>query len=100
MFARKNLIASVLLWIGVAIIVTGIILGLVLGRVDTGNYRENYERVWLLTIIYWATGLISGMGFIGFSEVIEQLHRINSKMGKKTEQENDDLELIIGSFGG
>lgn len=93
---RRNKIASVLTWIGVAIIVAGIILGVVLGRVDIGTYGEKYERVWLLTIIYWATGLISGMGIIGLSEVIEQLHSINLKMGKEPEQENDDLELING----
>ncbi|MPY17016.1 hypothetical protein [Paenibacillus glucanolyticus] len=96
MLNRRNKIASVLSWIGVAIIITGIILGVVFGRVDIGTYGENYKRVWLLTIIYWATGLISGMGVIGLSEVIEQLHSINLKMGREPEQENDDLELING----
>ncbi|MFE0557009.1 hypothetical protein ACFW1P_13910 [Paenibacillus sp. NPDC058910] len=96
MLERRNKIASVLTWIGVAIIVAGIVLGLVLGKMDVGTYRESYERVWLLTIIYWATGLISGMGIIGLSEVIEQLHSINLKMGKEAEQDNDDLELING----
>ncbi|MGM1044953.1 MAG: hypothetical protein ACQEXX_02275 [Bacillota bacterium] len=97
MLDRQNKIASVLTWIGVAIIVAGIILGVVLGKVNVGIYRETYERVWLLTIIYWVTGFISGMCIIGLSEIIEQLHRINLKIGKKPEPEDDDdLELLNG----
>ncbi|OAB33123.1 hypothetical protein PMSD_15525 [Paenibacillus macquariensis subsp. defensor] len=94
MLDRGNKIASVLTWIGVAIIVASIILGVVLGRVDVGGFIESYEQVWSITIIYWIAGLISGMFFIGLSEVIEQLHRINLKMGRESEPEDDDLVLL------
>ncbi|AJS61197.1 hypothetical protein [Paenibacillus sp. IHBB 10380] len=96
MLDRGNKIASVLTWIGVVIIVAGIIVGVVLGRENVGTYTETYEQVWSLTIIYWVTGLISGMCIIGLSEVIEQLHRINLKIGKGPEPEDDDLELLNG----
>lgn len=92
MFERENKISSVLTWIGILNIGAGLILGFVIGRENVGIYAARYEQVWSLTFIYWIAGFVSGMFFIGLSEIIELLHKINSKMGK--EPEEDVLELL------
>ncbi|WMT42335.1 hypothetical protein RE628_08070 [Paenibacillus sp. D2_2] len=83
MFSKKNKIANVLLWVGVSIIVIGLISGLVMGE-DSETF--------LLTIIYWVSGFLSGMFFIALAEIIEQLHKINLNLSKDPDQ--DDLELL------
>ncbi|CAH1200608.1 hypothetical protein PAECIP111893_01496 [Paenibacillus plantiphilus] len=90
--SRKNKIAIALIWIGVLNIVVGFILGIMLGRENVGTYTDRYEQIWPLTFIYWISGFVSGMFFVGLSEIIEQLHKINLKLGK--ESENDELELL------
>lgn len=96
MFEKENKIASILMWIGIIEIVASFIMGMFLGREDFGYYQE---QVWSLTFIWWGAGFVSGMFFIGLSEVVEQLHRINLKMEKPSEfneleLEDDELELI------
>ncbi|MFC3745547.1 hypothetical protein [Paenibacillus sp. GCM10012306] len=92
MLEREKKISGVLTWIGIVIIAAGFILGLMFGRENVGLYSETYEQLWSLTLLYWAAGLVSGMFFIGLSEIIEQLHKINSKLGK--EPEKDELRLL------
>ncbi|GGH18810.1 hypothetical protein [Paenibacillus segetis] len=88
MLDKENKISIILAWIGIIYIVVGFILGLVLGKDSDG-----YEQVWSLTFIWWVGGLISGMFFIGLSEIIEQLHRINMKL-RKEPVNDDDLILL------
>ncbi|NUU62453.1 hypothetical protein [Paenibacillus agri] len=92
MLERENKISGVITWIGIINIAAGFILGLVFGRENVGLYSDTYEQIWSVTLLYWAAGFVSGMFFIGISEIIEQLHKINSKLGK--EPEEDDLRLL------
>ncbi|MUK88927.1 hypothetical protein GMD78_11030 [Ornithinibacillus sp. L9] len=82
---KENMIAKILFIIGIVNIVLGFIIGLVgaaedqvvydafgMGRVQSG-FNFTY-------FISWATGgFVTGMLFIGFSEIIKLLHVINWK---------------------
>ncbi|WP_019638137.1 hypothetical protein [Paenibacillus fonticola] len=85
MFSKNNKIAVVLLWTGLSIIAAGIIGGIILGY-------DDYERLWLVTFVYWVSGFLSGVFFIALSEIIEQLHKLNMKSNK--EPEDDELILL------
>ncbi|MNP22056.1 hypothetical protein D3C76_1147040 [compost metagenome] len=87
MLGKNNLISVLLAWVGIFFIVVGFISGLVLG--------EDYERIWSITFIYWASGVVSGMFFIGLSEIVEQLDRLNKKMKNEFDVvDEDDLILL------
>lgn len=82
----SNTIAKILRIIGVLEIFAGILLGVIIGLTDGS-----------IGFLWWGIGLVSGMIFIGFSEIIELLYSINSKLydidkteyyGKKDNKEN------------
>ncbi|GIP56601.1 hypothetical protein MKX50_10690 [Paenibacillus sp. FSL W8-0186] len=85
MFSKNNKIAVVLLWTGFSVIAAGIIAGIIIGD-------DDYERLWLVTFVYWVSGFLSGLFFIALSEIIEQLHKLNMKPNK--EPEDDELILL------
>lgn len=73
----NNGIAKVLKIIGLIEIIGGIILGLIFGT-EQRTYSSSIDGS---TFIIWSSlGFVSGMIFIGFSEIIELLHSINSKL--------------------
>ena len=74
----ENGVAKILFIIGCIEILIGFILGFVFGYVDTGLYSK--EMVWSIFFMWVLAGFISGITFIGFSEIIMLLHSINSKM--------------------
>lgn len=85
LFSKNNKIAVVLLWTGFSVIAAGIIAGIIIGD-------DDYERLWLVTFVYWVSGFLSGLFFIALSEIIEQLHKLNMKPNK--EPEDDELILL------
>lgn len=73
----NNGIAKVLKIIGLIEIIGGIILGLIFGT-EQGMYSSSINGS---TFFIWSSlGFVSGMIFIGFSEIIELLQSINSKL--------------------
>jgi len=79
----KNPVAEALLIVGIIIIILSFILGIVFGIVF-GNISDelayNSQFSLEIAIIYWFTGGISGLIFIGFSEIIKILHDIRRKL--------------------
>lgn len=83
---RENIVAKVLFTIGVAIMVIGFITGLFVGNANGAMGFEGYESgmVWSLFFSYLFAGIVSGMLFIGLSEIIKLLHSINQQIGYKS----------------
>jgi len=40
---------------------------------------DGYEFVFSAALIYWAGTFVSGTVFLGFAEIIDLLHKLNSK---------------------
>ncbi|MFD2042993.1 hypothetical protein ACFSTA_01580 [Ornithinibacillus salinisoli] len=82
---KENKIANILFIIGIVQIVLGLILGLVVSAEEYTGYDANgVEQMQtgfdFATFLTWTvTGFVTGMLFIGFSEVIKLLHAINWK---------------------
>ncbi|MEW9675731.1 hypothetical protein ABRT01_06025 [Lentibacillus sp. L22] len=78
---RENIVAKILLIIGVAIMVIGLITGIGMGY---GHYHSyfGFESgiVWSIFFSYLFAGFMIGMLFIGLSEIIKLLHSINERM--------------------
>ena len=70
LFSRENSIAQVISWVGIITWIISFILGLYLGN----SFYYGYD--WSVTFSWWASGFVSGILIIGFSEVIELLHKI------------------------
>ncbi|MCK8058382.1 MULTISPECIES: hypothetical protein [unclassified Fusibacter] len=68
-----NSISSLLFAIGLVIMVLGFIGGL------TIKVGVRYDAIWPITLAVWFGAFVSGMIFIGFSEVIKLLHVIAHK---------------------
>ncbi|WNF38794.1 hypothetical protein RJD24_10380 [Bacillaceae bacterium IKA-2] len=77
-FKRENTISMVLFVIGIIYIFLGFILGLALGVEGTFG-----QRFWSVTFTWWTIGFVSGMTFIGFSDIIELLHQSNDLKRKE-----------------
>lgn len=78
-----NKVANAIRGIGVLEIMAGLILGAFLGY--------DYEMNWTVFFVWGFAGFVSGIMFIGFAEIIDLLHSINSKIkGTNTESKQDD----------
>ena len=87
----ENGVAKTIKIVGILEMLAGFIIGYFLGNEGTGYSSEMHESVF----IYWVIiGFVSGMLFIGFSEVIQLLHNINEKLRKKFDTTEGDKELI------
>lgn len=75
----NNGIGYTLLIIGVLVMIAGLTVGLLLAKPE---YRYD-DFNWTLALTYWVSSFISGMMFIGFSEVIKLLQSINDKLSRK-----------------
>lgn len=72
---KENRIAEVLATTGKLLIIASFILSIILGN-DDGNFILGS---FLVTLI---TGVIFGILVIGLSEIVELLHKINTKLNK------------------
>ncbi|WP_188456893.1 hypothetical protein [Virgibacillus oceani] len=93
---NENIVAKILFIIGVAQMVVGFLLGIILANAD--YFYDGF--VWSTFLAWTIGGFVSGMLFIGFSEVIKLLNAINGKMtpleaagDKKT---NNYLDIFNG----
>lgn len=90
---KTNFIAKILFIFGIAIIIIGFILGLVFGIQTYSVF--GVEIVWFVVFSYWFGGLIAGLLFIGFAEIIEildtKLSSINERMpeGLRVQMNNE-----------
>lgn len=76
-------------FLGVFVILSGIVLGCVSAQAETGVYYKYTEFVWEIAFIYWFASLISGMLFIAVGAVLDYLFNI-SKYCKKISNYIDD----------
>ncbi|MGF6949952.1 hypothetical protein QF028_002457 [Neobacillus sp. B4I6] len=74
-----NPVGKALRVIGIVDIIAGVILGLILDNNDE-IYGSSFN--FSVFILWSVTGFVSGLIFVGFSEIIELLHNINIKLGK------------------
>ncbi|MTW85861.1 hypothetical protein F3157_09350 [Virgibacillus dakarensis] len=82
---KENLIAKILFIIGTAIMVIGFITGLAVGNMSYDyDFGIGGGMVWSIFFTYFFAGIISGMLFIGLSEIIRLLHSMNNEIGYKT----------------
>ncbi|QHS23769.1 hypothetical protein GWK91_12780 [Virgibacillus sp. MSP4-1] len=94
----NNIIAKALYVIGILEIVAGIILGIAFGNVEVDEYFSSYnEFSWSIFFMWSIAGTVSGVLFIGFSEVIKILEnmanrvlRIDSKVEKIEKKLRDE----------
>lgn len=82
-FKKENKISMVLFVIGLIYIFLGFILGIALGEENIPGGYERGRQIWSVTFTWWSGGFVSGMIFIGFSEIIEQLHQSNDLKRKE-----------------
>lgn len=85
---NKNTVSKILKIIGILEIIAGFVLGLVLGREEIG-FSTYYE--WSIILTWWTIGFVSGMLFIGFSEVIELLQKISDRLNGTNSTTNEEL---------
>lgn len=71
-----NFVGNIIEKIAYAIFIVGFIVGILYGQ-------GKYEFAWSVAFIWWISGFISGIGFLGFAEVIQLLDKINHKLGKE-----------------
>ena len=69
----KNTVAKIIQVIGLIEIVLGVLIGLLVSN-------EYGEMNWIVFLTWSVAGFIGGMMFVGFAEIIELLHKINSKI--------------------
>ncbi|MEH7391291.1 hypothetical protein [Bacillus sp. JJ1474] len=87
-----NKVANAIRGIGVLEIVAGIIIGFFLA--------EDYLFNWTTFLLWSGAGFVSGIMFIGFAEIIDLLHSINSKIkgtDVETNQVTDNIEVNSNS---
>jgi len=73
--SEVNFIGNIIEKTAYAIFFIGLIVGIIQG------YSINeYEFTWSIAFIWWASGFISSIGFLGFAEVIRILNSINQKL--------------------
>lgn len=72
----ETTVASILFFIGIAIMVIAFIVGMVLGQPEKYSNGDANTKI---MFICWGTGFISGMTFIGFAEVIKLLQKVSDK---------------------
>jgi hypothetical protein len=75
----NNLVGKIILVIGFVEIFAGLLVGLVFGSA-TDAYGTSTFNI-KIALIWWISGFVTGMLFIGFSEVIKLLDNINNKLG-------------------
>ncbi|WP_117161429.1 hypothetical protein [Paraliobacillus sp. X-1268] len=76
---NDNKIAKAIFILGIIEMVAGIILGIFLGNEEvSGVYGSYNEFSWSLFVVCAISGLISGLLFIGFSEIINLLDKNGS----------------------
>ncbi len=88
---KENQIAKVLFYIGIAEIVAGFIMGIVFANQDVPSYlfedqSDQTAFAWSTAVAWWIGSFVTGMLFIGFSEVIEILDTKLSKTVTLLEQ--------------
>lgn len=76
---NKSSTGTALKVIGYAIMVCGFFAGIALGKVETGYYYSRMEFSLALAMVYWISGFVSGMVFIGMGKIIELLTIIANK---------------------
>ncbi|MBT2736185.1 hypothetical protein [Bacillus sp. ISL-7] len=81
-----NPVGKALRVLGIVEIISGVILGLILGNNDE-IYGSSIN--FSVFILWSAAGFVSGMIFVGFAEIIDLLNNISIKLGKT------DLETNI-----
>lgn len=72
---NENVVGKILFYIGIVQIAAGVITGLIIGSLDPYSIMN-----WSLFFAWTIGGFISGMLFIGFSEIIWLLHAMNLKL--------------------
>lgn len=73
---RKNIIGGLLKLIGILAIAGSLLIAGIFSESLRGDVKL------MVNIAIWVSGFISGMIFIGFGEIIDQLHELNYKIGQ------------------
>ncbi|MFS0672048.1 hypothetical protein [Ornithinibacillus sp. 179-J 7C1 HS] len=87
----ENKIASALFYVGWIMIGAGVLAGLFLGIDDSSYMTEFLPGIFFICVF---SGLISGLTFIGFGEVIKQLFHLNIRLHRKGYSLLDKSESI------
>ncbi|MDG5788386.1 hypothetical protein QA612_12930 [Evansella sp. AB-P1] len=106
MAIKRNMIGTIILWIGIIFMVILFLIG-----IYSGNAASHFGMAWPVTLTWWGYGFVIGMLIIGFSEVIELLNRIwlaqpkgelmenHQVLGSNSEKINPK-DVIIDKLGG
>ncbi|MEC0228788.1 hypothetical protein [Paenibacillus alba] len=76
---EKRNFASIIVSILIAIACIELIVALILGY-SAGNEKYSSSFRWSAAFIWWGSGITSAAFIFGFSQIIQLLHEINSKM--------------------
>ncbi|KGP92728.1 hypothetical protein N780_13450 [Pontibacillus chungwhensis BH030062] len=86
--SEENVIAKLLLAIGIIQIVAGFICGIVFSQGEAeGAFDHETQFNFTIFFTWFLSTLVSGVLIIGFSEVVRLLHDINKKTGSYTKLE-------------
>ncbi|MBP1949743.1 hypothetical protein [Virgibacillus litoralis] len=88
---NENVVAKILFIIGIAQMSIGIIVGLILGNADYYGVMN-----WSIFFTWAIGGFVSGMLFLGFSEIIKLLHMINEKTPSLTKEAFHNMKPLEG----
>lgn len=77
---KDNNVSQFLFITGIIFIVLGFIGGLVLGTYEESTYfGAESQIIWSVVIVYWFSGFVSGLFFIGLSEIVKLLNKIHQE---------------------
>lgn len=88
-----NRVANLIRIIGILELIGGIIIGFLSASMD-------YEFIWSSFLMWSGAGFVSGITFVGFAEIIDLLHSINSKIKGsdiEVDQEIDNGKIEVNS---
>ncbi|WP_099157539.1 hypothetical protein [Virgibacillus ndiopensis] len=92
---QENVVAKILFIIGIAEMVVGLLIGIILAN---AGYYNGF--VWSTFLAWTIGGSVTGMLFIGFSEVIKLLHMINRKINAREATVGNNTANYLDIFDG
>lgn len=86
----RNKVSLILKAIGIIIIVVLFLTGTLYGQEQDATGKADFS--FSTALPWWVAGFVIGMLFVGFSEVINILHRMDAKIGyaMQLHEEDDD----------
>lgn len=78
---RENVVSKLLFMIGIALMVIGLLTGVIIAASGLRyGLNPNNGMMWSVLFTYFFAGLVVGLLFVGLSEIVHLLYKLNGKM--------------------